>query len=195
MFYTNKGMPKFVSNVNKDKHSINISSGESESIILRKKPDYIKQFKITQNVIDQTKAFMIKMGNKRKEGLVFWSGNIDNDTAKIKTMICPTNISSSIHAQTNGKGLRQIFDMLRKNNEFLFIQVHSHPGCAFHSSIDCNEAISFKKGFISIVVPFYGENMEDLNSWAIFEYAANSKWRQLEAEEKSKRFKVVELDD
>jgi hypothetical protein len=191
MFYNSRGIPKIIPNSTNSNSNIDISLGTSSNRIIRRKPDYLSLFNIPQSVINQTKEFMIKMGKKQKEGLVFWSGNFENDIANIRTVINPHNVSSAISAQTNNKGLEQIFDVLRKNNEFLFIQVHSHPASAFHSSIDCNEAISFKKGFISIVVPFYGNDMEDMYSWAIFEYTSSSTWRQLGNAEILKRFKVI----
>lgn len=191
MYYNNKGIPKIISNLTNSSRNIDISLGTSSNKIIRRKPDYLSLFNIPQSVINKTKEFMIKMGKRQQEGLVFWSGNFENDIAYIRTVISPHNVSSSISAQTNNKGLEQIFDVLRKNNEFLFIQVHSHPASAFHSSIDCNEAISFKKGFISIVVPFYGNNMEDMYSWAIYEYTGSGIWRQLDNVEILKRFKVI----
>ena len=80
---------------------------------------------------------------------------------------------------------------LRSNGEFLFAQVHSHPGIAFHSDDDCNEAISYKKGFISIVVPDYGQNMNGLDVCAIFEYVGNGIWDELSTKIVNERFTII----
>lgn len=191
MFYNKNGKVNPLVNYIPNSHNINISSGESSSM-LKKKPDFISSFVITRDVITSTKEFMVKMGKRHLEGLVFWSGILENDTAFIRRMICPQNISTSISAHTTNQGLSYLREILRENNEFLFMQVHSHPAAAFHSFTDNNEAISFKKGFISIVVPYFGENMDNMNTWAIFEYTDSFRWRKLGYKEISKRFILLE---
>lgn len=191
MFYNKNGMIKQLSTINKNDCRIDVKSGSCGNTMVRKKPDYISRFSISRDVVTRTKEFFIKMGARHREGLVFWSGTLQGDGAYIKTAICPPNISTCISARTNDQGLKHIYETLRKNDEFLFIQAHSHPDLAFHSPTDCDEAISFKKGFMSIVVPFYGRNMEDISTWVIFEYSGTDKWRQLGRSEITNRFIVI----
>lgn len=191
MFYSRSGMIKQLLVFANDGCKIDVNTGIYDNAMVKKKPDFISKFNISKEVILKTKEFFMKMGVKHKEGLVFWSGVLHGDNAYIKTVICPPNISTCISARTNDQGLRNIYDTLRKNGEFLFIQAHSHPDLAFHSSTDCDEAISYKKGFMSIVVPFYGENMEAISNWSIFEYSGNGNWQQLGCTDIINRFTII----
>lgn len=188
MFFKNGFKNLFIKN-NENKVDILIDNGK-QNINIKIKPSYISKFVITQNIIQKTKNDLIKAGKFRKEGLVFWSGTIDGDVAYIKTVICPKAIATSTSAKLDNEGINYIRNIVKKNNEFLFVQVHSHPGIAFHSEDDNNEAISYKTGFISIVVPYFGEYLEDLSGCAIFEHIGNSVWKELDRKIIKTRFEV-----
>lgn len=190
MLYNRNGLivncPPIISNENK----VDITVGK-HNMNIRRKPSFIKNFIITQDVIQKTKIALIEAGKLRKEGLVFWSGTLSGDVANIKTVICPKTIATSVSAKLSSDGVEYIYSTIKKNNEFLFVQVHSHPGIAFHSDEDCNEAISYKIGFISIVVPYFGKYMEDLSSCLIFEHIGNSVWKELDKIVIKTRFQVI----
>lgn len=188
MFYNKNGLTNNNFTINQNRFDVTIGSPNSAT---RKKPTYIKKFIIFRDVIIKTKTVLVGAGRHKKEGLVFWSGVLNADNANIKTVICPKNISTSISARLDNEGMEYIRNVLKKNNEFLFAQVHSHPGIAFHSDDDCNEAISYKKGFISIVVPDYGRDMDGLNTCAIFEYVGNGVWNELSTKIVNERFKII----
>jgi hypothetical protein len=162
------------------------------SNINRIKPEFIEKFIICKNVVEDTKKLIIKYGSKKKECIVFWSGILDGEVAYIKTVICPRFEATSISAQLNNQALEYIHNILLENKEFIFIQVHSHPGVAFHSTEDNSGALSYKIGFISIVVPYFGDYMEEIKDCAVFEYAGNSNWNELSADNIINRFIIPE---
>lgn len=172
------------------KNKVNILIGK-QNMNVRKKPSFISKFIITQDIIKKTKTVLVEAGKHRNEGLVFWSGTLNGDCANIKTVICPKNIATSVSATLSNEGVAYIHNTIRKNNEFLFAQVHSHPGIAFHSKSDNCEAISYKTGFISIVVPYFGKYMEELSSCAVFEHIGKSIWKELDEIELKARFQVI----
>lgn len=188
MLYDRNGL---IVNILSNESKVDIIVGE-HNMNIRKKPSFINKFIITQDVIHKTKIALVQAGKLRKEGLVFWSGTLNGDVANIKTVICPETIATCVSAKLSRNGLEYIYNTIKKNNEFLFIQVHSHPGIAFHSDDDDNEAISFKKGFISIVVPYFGKYMEDLSSCLIFEHIGNSIWKELDKKIVESRFQIVQ---
>lgn len=171
-------------------NKLDIHVGE-HNINVRKKPSFIKKYIVTLDVLHKTKIALVEAGKLRKEGLVFWSGTLNGDVANIKTVICPETIATCVSAKLSSNGLEYIYNTIKKNNEFLFTQVHSHPGIAFHSEDDNNEAISFKKGFISIVVPYFGKYMEDLSSCLVFEHIGNSVWKELDKIVVKTRFQII----
>lgn len=173
-----------------NENKVDISIGK-QNVSIRKKPSFIRKFILSQDIIQKTKAALIRAGKLRKEGLVFWSGTLEGEIAYIKTVICPSTIATSVSARLDNEGIEYIRNIIKKNNEFLFVQVHSHPGVAFHSDDDNNEAISYKAGFFSIVVPYYGKYMEDLSNCAVFEHIGNSVWKDIDKNDIKIRFQVI----
>jgi hypothetical protein len=190
MLYNKNGITiNSLLNINNE-NKVDISIG-NKNMNIRKKPSFIRKLIITEDIILKTKAALIEAGERRKEGLVFWSGTLDGDIAYIKTVICPKTIATSVSARLDNEGIEYIHNIIKKNREFLFVQVHSHPGIAFHSEDDNNEAISYKTGFISIVVPYFGKYMENLSNCAVFEHIGNSVWKDLNKIEVRTRFQVI----
>lgn len=164
---------------------------EKNGLHIKAKPSFISQYKITNDVIQETIMIMRKEGNHNKEGLVFWSGHIEDNIAIIKTVISPKIKSTMFSAQLNDDGLAYIRGILKNNNEFLFAQVHSHPGSAFHSIEDETESISYKTGFISIVIPNFGMHMKDLSKCSIFEHIGDSLWIELDKDTIKSKFIIT----
>ncbi|MFB6077128.1 MAG: hypothetical protein ABEK12_03290, partial [Candidatus Nanohaloarchaea archaeon] len=72
-------------------------------------------------------------------------------------------------------------------------QVHSHPGVARHSPVDEEKAVSFHEGFVSIVVPDFGETpVYDLRDCGVYVYSATDGWRLLDDDEIKDRFVIEE---
>ncbi|PLR75276.1 hypothetical protein CU633_21955 [Bacillus sp. V3-13] len=165
-----------------------------EKRTIKIKPTNIPKFIIPLSVMNTTKRALRVAGRNGVEGLVFWSGVIgEGDVAFIKRAIVPSRLMASrVHATITEKDLNEIYCTLRSHNEFLLAQVHSHPGAAFHSDTDDENAISFKKGFISIVVPFFGQvPFADLSQCKVYEYDGGQIWKALSRNEQTSRFKIV----
>jgi hypothetical protein len=66
--------------------------------------------------------------------------------------------------------MRALLRTLRKRDEKLVAQIHSHPGEAFHSLGDSQHATSYHQGFISIVLPNFGRGVQSLLDCAVYEF-------------------------
>lgn len=159
--------------------------------VLRSKPKRIARFRISREMVMNTQRTLQEAGRKNREGLVFWSGQLEGPEAIITRCLVPEGSGTSIGATLSERGLRDVLTILRSNGEFLFAQVHSHPRRAFHSFIDNREAISFKVGFVSIVVPHFGfTEMEELSNCKVYEYSGGGRWMPLSPNEVARRFVI-----
>jgi len=156
------------------------------------KPSYISILHIAQEILDETLKYLRAHGNKGKECIVFWSGRLSHkNKAHITSCIYPNQEATSISADVSLVESAKIHYLLSKRQEFLFAQVHSHPGEAFHSNTDNFHPITDKPGFFSIVVPYYcTTGLNDLSRCAVFEYKGRGVWRRLDQRERNKRFKI-----
>lgn len=82
-------------------------------------------------------------------------------------------------------------DAMLKSEERLIAQVHSHPFEAFHSEIDNQFPLVHRRGFLSIVIPYLGKyGFEDFETYGVFEYLRNNKWRKLSSNTIKRRFEL-----
>lgn len=58
--------------------------------------------------------------------------------------------------------------------------------------MDEEEAVSFHEGFVSIVVPDFGEPVYDLRDCGVYVYTANKGWRLLDDGEIEDQFVIDE---
>ena len=85
---------------------------------------------------------------------------------------------------------RWLLRTLRERDEKLIGQLHSHRGIAGHSYGDDLHATSFHEGFISIVVPDFGDGVEDPQQCAVLEYR-NGRFEDLDGQELEARLRVA----
>lgn len=159
-------------------------------------PTKIKTIHITKSLFDETIKNLQRIGLEDKEGIVYWTGKLNGDDAKIKNLIVadeyPEFENYELFAKMPLLSSYKIGELIHQRNEILFVQVHSHPFEAFHSLVDDNYPISHRLGFLSIVVPYFGKNVQDLQSCAVYEYLGNAEWKKLTQNEVASRFKIEE---
>jgi hypothetical protein len=99
--------------------------------------------------------------------------------------------STAAHARVSLKDVLALDNQLQVRGWYILAQLHSHPGRAFHSSIDDEHPISNQRGFLSIVVPDFGAGLPGVG-WSVYEYAGSGRWRNLSGREVKKRIRDKE---
>ena len=146
-------------------------------------------FYLPQDIWDKTVVALRDYGQFQSEGLVYWGGIVGAADEIIVTSLLKLN-----HPPQGGcvrpssKEMRVLLRTLRGRDEKLVAQIHSHPAQAFHSPGDSQHATSFHHGFMSIVLPNFGEGVRSLFDCAVFEFRGS--FEALTYEEISVRFAV-----
>lgn len=153
---------------------------------------HIEKYHVQRRVLEQTSTYLKKFGQNQSEALVFWAGWIDEEChAHVTACKIPHDINWGGGVRVELDGMLQLMDELVKEDLVLLAQVHSHPGDFGHSYGDDLTASSYKKGYISIVVPNWGLiDLKDLSRCYVHEYEQNWQWKLLDKEEVIDRFKV-----
>jgi len=134
-------------------------------------PGIGSRFCLSQDVWAETVAALRYYGDFRSEGLVYWGGVVGATGETIVTSLLKLN-----HEPQGGcvrptaEEMRALLRTLRKRDEKLVAQIHSHPGEAFHSLGDSQHATSYHQGFISIVLPNFGRGVQSLLDCAVYEF-------------------------
>ena len=157
-------------------------------------PRTITRYYVPDSVLQGTLSRLRKIGHGYNEGIAYWVGILDKDAATITRTIFADDYLGfrnwTYHARVSLSTAFKIEEEIHGKNEFLFAQIHTHPGEAFHSFIDDTYPISHRIGFVSIVIPNFAKNVTSLSECVIFEYLGKARWNDLSAEEIADKFIV-----
>jgi hypothetical protein len=123
-------------------------------------------FDVPEHVARITHEHLRAYGEASNEGVVLWVGTLDPPT--IVDAIVPRQDVSAGRFRVPLEERQRISRDLAGSGTFVVAQVHSHPGAAFHSSIDDEEAIPRRAGAYSLVVPDFGRRAHLLDGAALY---------------------------
>ena len=120
----------------------------------------ITRFVVPSTVTEKTDAHLRAAGRDHVERFVLWSGVLDRDNFVVRTAHVPHQtayrFTEGLCVRVDGDELHRLNLWLFAHHEQLGVQVHSHPGEAFHSETDDDYPIVTVRGGISLVVPNFG---------------------------------------
>ena len=151
----------------------------------------IRQYYIPRDLFEKSMKVLRKRGRRRQEGIVLWAGAVtpNAEEAYVMSFIVPKRGHWGGGVRLDSKVLLKLSEELEKRDLLLLAQVHSHPGDFGHSLGDEERAVSYRLGFVSIVVPNFALiDIRDLSVCYVYEYVGNWKWKLLKSNEVTSRF-------
>lgn len=123
------------------------------------------------------------------EAVCFWLGTPgDGQPAKINELWVPEFTATPVSYDIQPLEMLRLKQHLDEKGLWLLVQVHTHPGAAFHSRRDDLNAASPWPGFISIVVPNHGHISGGFwESVEVYELLGSASWKHLDPHEKKER--------
>lgn len=122
--------------------------------------EQVRQFTVPPDICDATDNQLREAGRNRAERFVLWSGQIEGDSLRIRTMHVPRQtayrLTDGLCVRVEGPELHRLNVWLFEHQERLAVQVHSHPTDAYHSETDDAFPIVTTRGGLSLVVPDFG---------------------------------------
>jgi hypothetical protein len=104
------------------------------------------------------------------EALVYVGGVVAGGEIVVTTLYCLGHEAQGDCVIVTADEARWLLRMLRERDEKLVGQVHSHRFAAGHSPGDDQHATSFHEGFLSIVVPRFGQGVTSVEQCAVLAY-------------------------
>jgi len=138
--------------------------------------------------VEQTQLLLRERGRVSREGYVVWVGE-RTDHGIVRDVWRVAAEGDGAHAAVSFDDVLALGERVHRAGWRVLAQAHSHPGDAFHSSIDDRHPVSHQVGFISIVVPNFAFGVAG-EGWAYHEHLGRGRWRRLTDEEVRKRFIV-----
>ena len=156
----------------------------------------MKKVRIPQRVLDEARAFMEEAGSLGNEGTGMLAATVSDGIAAVTKFVGPdqraTSVGVGCSVEVTEKGKLELATSLGLD-ELYISRIHSHPGEAFHSSIDDRNPALTAEGSLSIVVPYFGLGLrQGIGACATF-IRRSDQWSELSPGEIDEIFEVVDV--
>lgn len=135
-------------------------------------------YRLDGGVLEATFKHFRACGCGRRECQVLWLSSWDS----------PQDISRVVHPRhkahlggfvLDDQWLSKFWSELGDVNMGIRVQVHTHPGEAFHSATDDAFPIIHKPGFLSLVVPNFGLGPIGFDEAFLTEIQSDGRWQEV----------------
>ena len=117
-------------------------------------------------------------GEGRRECQALWVGPW-SDPELITEVVHPRHSASAIGFQLDDDWFSSFWIRLADEQLGVRVQVHTHPGAAYHSSIDDENPVVATAGFLSLVIPSFAQGEVGFGGAFLAQINADGKWHQV----------------
>ena len=144
--------------------------------------------------VDHVYDHLRNVGSDGLEGVGLWFGRLDGEQFAICSSVIPAQkayqMEGGLLYQVDGDELYRLNKWAFEQKLLLLIQLHSHPGLAYHSDTDDAYPIVTTLGGLSIVIPNFGFDSMDKKNWKVYRLKAEG-WQELSDEEVNILFQFI----
>ena len=157
-------------------------------------PQVSKPLLVPRSVVDATYKSFAEYHAKRVESIVYWYGLECENVDAVVALAIPCAQRSASHYRVDAESVAKVAREMIKSSLVCLAQFHTHPGqCTTHSYTDDHEAMSGRRGFLSMVAPYHGSSECAFpGSVSVHEARGEGGWRLLGDSEKMERVKIVD---
>ena len=137
----------------------------------------VRRVRVPASTLHETEDAIRSAGYDGFELFVLWSGTRDGATFTVATVHVPEQTSYKLYTglcvRVDGSELHRLNVWLYEAQQVIGVQVHGHPGDAYHSDTDDTYPIATLDGSLSIVLPFFGRDgweSRDIAAYRLGEY-------------------------
>ena len=151
----------------------------------------VNKYFLSHNILVESADLLRSLSGGVRESVVLWAGTVQGREAIVRRIVVPCQLASAEHFDVPlGERLR-IAQQFASSGEKLLVQLHTHPGQAFHSPVDDRLALPRHTGALSIVVEDFAANWHgDLRQVSVNLHLGQGVWRELRPKTVSTLFEV-----
>jgi hypothetical protein len=135
------------------------------------------KYQLPAVVLRETFAELRRCGRGREECQVLWTSPWEKQEI-IERVVHPRHIARGDGFILDGDWLNEFWQELARTRSGIRVQIHTHPGPAFHSVVDDEWPIIHSPGFLSLVIPRFATGAEDLSDAFLAELGEDGRWRE-----------------
>lgn len=145
------------------------------------------RYTVSRAIVTSTFEKICACGAGRRECQVLWIGPWE-DRLTINEAVHPHHRSHPSGFDVDGDWLNTFWLELAAKKAGVRVQVHTHPGRAFHSATDDSFPIVHLPGFLSLVIPNLGIGPVTFDGAYLAELTETGDWKNVPV---SSRFEIV----
>jgi hypothetical protein len=144
--------------------------------------------------VEHTYEHLGNAGQQHVEGVGLWFGRQEEDIFTIYSSLIPAQqayrLEEGLLYQVGGEELHRINKWAYEQKLLLLVQIHSHPGEAYHSETDDAFPIVTMLGGFSIVIPNFASDPIDRKYWKVYRLRSAG-WKEIPPDEVNELFQIV----
>lgn len=133
--------------------------------------------RLPEALLAETFAALRHCGAGRRECQVLWVGPWSRPD-RLTELVHPRHSASAVGFQMDENWLNRFWLDLAARDQGVRVQIHTHPGAAYHSSIDDAFPLVRTPGFLSLVIPRFAQGPVGLEEAYLTRIEPDGSWRQ-----------------
>lgn len=146
--------------------------------------------RFVENIYDHLRS----AGTEGVEGVGLWLGRQEDNVFTVFCSLIPAQkayrTEEGLLYQVDGEELHRINRWAYEQKLVLLVQIHSHPGRAYHSDTDDAFPIVATLGGFSIVIPNFGSDPIDKKYWKVYCLQSDG-WKEVPEKDVNELFQIV----
>lgn len=140
-------------------------------------------YRLPRRMLDETFAIFRSCGAGERECQLYWTSPW-SDPLGLSEVVHPRHQSSSYSLSINDQWISSFWLDLADRELGVRVQVHTHPGEAFHSSTDDAYPLVHEVGFLSLVIPDFAHGPVGFDQAYLTEIRPDGRWQQVPIHER-----------
>lgn len=140
-------------------------------------------YRLPRRMIDETFAAFRSCGAGKRECQLYWVSSWA-EPAQLTRLIHPRHKSNFAGLTLDSEWISHFWLDLADQGLGVRVQVHTHPGEAFHSATDDAYPLIHEAGFLSLVIPGFAMGPVGFQEAYLTEIQPDGRWQQVRIEER-----------
>lgn len=140
------------------------------------------QFDIPRALFEGTFSQLRRCGGGTRECQALWLSPWSK-TELVTAVVHPRHSASPVGFQLDDEWLGAFWRELSEERSGVRVQIHTHPGAAYHSSIDDAFPIISTPGFLSLVIPRFAQGSTGFDDAFLAQIDEHGEWREVPIQE------------
>lgn len=140
-------------------------------------------YRLPRRMIDETFATFRSCGAGKRECKLYWASSWQTP-AELTHVVHPKHRSNAYGVTLDNAWVSALWNELADKGLGVRVQVHTHPGEAFHSSTDDAFPLIHEVGFVSLVIPDFALGPVGFDRSYLTEIQPNGSWKQVPISER-----------